>query len=102
VNGPAGDDYNVTIKDLTTGRVENIATTAAGQTLTVDTSDLSFFPSHTYEVRAYHNGNYNDPHTITVGAEESCCVIFEVEDFEIGAGTNEVLSVDDCNTNIND
>jgi|SRR5688572_10785575 hypothetical protein len=96
VTGTAGGDYNVILTDVTTGRQTNIDVTAAGNTLTVVLDGVPLELAHTYKVEVFEGGNYNEKREITIGASTACCVEFETTDYEVGTGTNEVLSLDTC------
>jgi len=96
VSGTADGDYNVVLTDVSTGRKENILVEADGNTLTVVLTDIELMTGHTYQVNVFENGDYNEMREITIGVTSSCCVEFTVTDYEVGAGTNEVLSLDSC------
>lgn len=96
ISGTSGGDFNVLITDLSTGATWNIPVTADMLTLLVPVDDISFLPNHTYKVQVFEGGDYNEARDITIGVTTACCVEFQVSDFEIGAGTYEILSLDGC------
>ena len=95
ISGTPGGDYTVIIRNLSTGRVDNIPVTADGSTLLVPVSDIEFMMAQTYEVRVYEGDDFNEEREITIGVTTGCCVTFQVEGMGT-TGTYEILSLDGC------
>lgn len=95
ITGTSDGDFTVIITDLSTGATYNIPVTADLLTLLVPVSEITFMPNHTYKVQVFE-GDFNEPREITIGVTSGCCVTFEVEDYAIGEGTFEILSLDGC------
>ena len=89
-------NYTVILTDLTTGRKEHFDVIAVGDTVELDVSAIGFMLKHRYSVSAYLDADYNDKVEITLGTETACCVEFDVQDFEPGGDTDEVLSIQSC------
>lgn len=101
VNGPSDDTYLGAITDLSTGRVESVLAVADGQSLTLPIQ-FELMAGHVYEVKVYHVDNTADPHTVTVGAETSCCIQFQTMEVIQGADPIAIFNVNDCNSATND
>jgi hypothetical protein len=95
ISGTSDGDFTVLLKDLSTGRVENIPVTADLLTLTIPVDEIEFMTGHTYEVRVYENGDFNEERELTIGVTSGCCISFQVMDTG-EVDTAEILSLDTC------